>query len=278
MPASTPATSPTPTKERSATKRSLTGPLTIAAIVMFGLSMLALLWNAPRSSTPAPANARFGAPPRSIRVISANVANIELDRAIAAINNSGADIVMLQGVATVDVERVGRAIGMSRATQKADDVFYPAQNFAGPAAPFGNAIYSRWQLYEGRSIPNRGGSFGVWGVVIVDGTKFMLACVSPTDSSSQVLAGQTADDVRRNELAMLIRAYEELDRPPMLLAGKFAPLSPAHEKLLSYFGESSLRRADQVLFASGGNLSPWTVQPIELPADTSGLCADIRPR
>ncbi|MBC8109314.1 MAG: endonuclease/exonuclease/phosphatase family protein [Anaerolineae bacterium] len=266
-----------PASDKLTKKKSLTGPLTIAAIAMFGLSMFVLLKRAPSSSDPAPTEAKFAVPARALRVFSLNVTALDPDRAIAAINAAHPDIVMLQGVRTADVERIGRAIGMSRANEKAGDVFYPAQNFQGPETPFGNAIFSRWPLYEGRSIPNRGGSFGVWAVAMIDGAKIMVASACATDSSSQVLGTQDVQSVRQRELSMLVRAHEELGRPPMLLAGKFAQLTPELQKLISTRAESLAQEGDQLLIAAGDGSSPWKIERVDLPADVPGICVDAKP-
>lgn len=234
--------------------------------------MLALMMRATRSADPAPADAKFAVPERSIRVVSLDVKNLDVDRAIAAIHSVQPDIVLLQNTRSEDVERIGVALGMSRADQKSGDVFYPAQNFDGPAAPFGNAIYSRWPLYEGRSIPNRAGSFGVWAVAVIDGgAKIMIASARTTDSSSTVLGTQDAKAVRAKELAMLARAHDELGAPPILLGGKF---TQAQERAFAHFGESVGQRDDQRLFAFAGRGASWKAVPLQLPDDAPGICIE----
>ena len=206
-------------------RRNRTGPITIGVIFALGLVMLASFWRATRSSDPAPADAKFVVPKRTIRVLSLNLAGLDLDRAISSINASKVDIVLLQRVRTTDVARIGKAINMSRTNQPSGEVFYPAQNFEGPSTPYGNAIFSRFPLHEGRSIPNRGGSFGVWAVAVIDGAKVMVASVELTDLSSQVLGAQDAANVRAKEQAMLARAHRELGDPPMIVGGnKDAPI------------------------------------------------------
>jgi hypothetical protein len=199
-------------------RRHFSGPITIGVILLFGLVVFEAFRFATRASDPAPASLQFGAPARPVRVFALDVHQMSVDRAIHTINLSHADVVLLHRVPTSEVERIGRAVHMSRADEASSDVFYPAQNFEGPATPYGNAIYSRFRLYEGRSIPNRGGSFGVWAVAVIDDVKVMLACMELTDSSSQVLGGQDAASVREKELATYQRGYEELGKPPIIVA------------------------------------------------------------
>ena len=54
----------------------------------------------------------------------------------------------------------------------------PPKTWMARIRPWGNAVLSRYPLYDARSIPNPGGgSFGVWAWSIIDGKKFMIGCV-----------------------------------------------------------------------------------------------------
>jgi len=260
-------------------KRNLTGPITIGVMFLLGLAVFAGFWRATRSSNPAPATATFTLPSRSIRVVSFDVKGAQRDRALDAIDSMKPDIVLLQNVPTSDVGRIGEALHMSRADQPDGDVFYPSQNFDGPATPFGNAIYSRFPLYEGRSIPSRGGSFGVWAVVVIDDAKVMVASVRTTDSSSSVLGTQEPKEVRANELSTLVRAHDELGAPPIILGGVFAGLDAQETWTFTHFGPTIAQRDDQRLFAFAAMGSSWLIVPVSAPNDAvPGVCAEVSRR
>jgi hypothetical protein len=260
------------TTSTKSTKRTLTGPLTIGAIFLFGLIVLTLLLRAPRSSDPAPADAMWGIPTRSLRVISLNLTRLDMDRALEQINSAHADIVLLQGVRTIDVARIGEAIGMSRANQRSGDVFYPSQNFEGPATSFGNAIYARFPLYEGRSIPNRGGSFGVWCAAVIDDKKVMLASMRPIDATSRIIGTQDVGDVRERELSMLARAHHELGDPPIIIGGASATFDQRDRTAIGTLAQSLSLRNSALLIPFG-----WSDVQIATgqASDSPGITASV---
>ena len=246
--------------------RRLSGPLTITAIFALGIVLLALLWRAPRSTDTAPEGVPFAVPASSIRIVcidrqSAGTAS----RMIELVRAAEPDVVVIQNLPIAEVHGTGLAIGMSR---KAGDIYYPAQNLSGPAAGAGNAIYSRFPLYEGRSIPNRGGSFGVWAVAAAGDVKFMIASVQFTVDSSEVLGTQSADDVRSREIDTLVRAWHELGDPPMLLAGIVAA-GRADESLAHRMGAVSVNRGEQAIIAAAGPGFRWRITPLT-DAETFG--------
>lgn len=244
--------------------------MTIGVILLFGVVIFALFLLATRPGDPAPAHLKFGVPARTIRIFSLDMRELDRDRAISAILASDADIVLLQGVRTADVDILGQRIKMSRADAPSGNVFYPAQNFEGPATPFGNAIFSRFSLYEGRSIPNRGGSFGVWAAADVDDSKIMLASVQLTDSSSEVLGTQSASSVSSQELQTLVRAHEGLANPPIVIGGRMADLASADENALRRFGDAVAQGPERVLFSAG-----WASERVDVPA---GICIKLTRR
>ena len=208
---------------------------------------------------------------RTLRVFSIDLAReVDADRAIEQINAAKADVVLLQGLRTADVARIGQAIGMSRANKRSGDVFYPAQNFGGPAAPYGNAIYSRFPLYEGRSIPNRGGSFGVWCTAVIDGSRIMLASVRPIDATSSVLGTQDAGDVREKELRMLARAHHELDDPPLILGGASAAFGDRDRAAIGTLVKSLALRNHSLFITFG-----WENVRIDESSASAGLIVEL---
>jgi hypothetical protein len=258
-------------------QRNLAGPITIGVMFAFALAVFGGFWFAKRASNPAPAQAKFGVPQRAIRVVSVDVKDAQLDQCIATINAIQPDIVLMQSVPTSEVGRVGEALHMSRASEPDGDVFYPAQNFDGPATPFGNAIYSRFPLFEGRSIPNRGGSFGVWAVVVVDEAKLMVASIRATDSTSHVLGTQDANSLRDTELAMLVRAHRQLGGPPIIIGG-LIEMGATNETLTAHVGAPIAHHGGQQVSASG-NAEAWNVvNARELAGGVSGVFVELAPR
>jgi hypothetical protein len=262
-----------PNKQR----RNRTGPITIGVIFVFAIAVFAGFWFAKRSSNPAPPSAKFALPSRTIRVVSLDAKNAQLDRALDAINSIKPDIVLLQNVPTSEVGRIGEALHMSRAEQSDGDVFYPAQNFEGPAATFGNAIYSRFPLFEGRSIPNRGGSFGVWAVAVIGDAKIMVASVRTTDASSSVLGTQDAKQSRASELSMFVRAHDELGAPPMIIGGVFGEMDASKGTSFMHFGQSVAEHEHQRLFAFASD-AHWQIVQVRVPDDLAGIAIDARDR
>jgi hypothetical protein len=209
--------------------------------------------------------------------VSIDMKNEPLDRMLFVINAAEPDIVLVQNVDTADVRRVGESLHMSRADSTDGNVFYPAQNFDGPATSFGNAIYSRFPLFEGRSIPNRGGSFGVWAVVVIDDLKVMVASMRTTDSTSRVLGTQNANGVRDTELAMLVRAHEQLGSPPIIIGG-LIEMTATNEAFTAHFGASLAQQGGQHVFASGSAES-WSVANVrERASRASGVCVEVGTR
>jgi hypothetical protein len=194
-------------------KRPISGVLAIAGIALFGALVLVLLYRAPRFATRAP-DVPFGLPRRPLRIVEIDVRSIPggLDVALAQIRSLKPEIVLMQGVEGRDARRVAAAIGASDAERYT--AFYPAQNLNGAASSWGNLIASTHSLYESRSIPNRGGSFGVWAVVVVENVKFYATSASFAESQAPQM-----DDARK-EMETLVRAYREVRSPPIVLGAR----------------------------------------------------------
>src|SRR3954454_24207944 len=201
-------------------KNSRRGIALVIGMFIFGGVMMAILFRAPRAADRAP-EVPMGVPRRTLRIVSINVrGRAENGEAIARwLKPIDADVYMLQGVRVGDVDVIGKQLGMTRA---GGDVVYPAQNLAGPSAPFGNAIFSRFPLYESRSIPARGGSFGVWAVIVVDDVQFLVASIDTTDKEAAEGRGASADYERLKELTMLTEAFEAT-RQQLVLVGAHVP-------------------------------------------------------
>lgn len=182
------------------------GIVLIVGIFVFAGALLLILFKAPRMTDTAPSTARWGAPAEPIRVMNVHLAGDDpaVDSIAKLAATFKADVVCVQGIRIEQVETLGKALGMSRA---GGDVYYPAQNHGGASAPFGNAIYSRFPLYESRSVPSKAGSFGVWATAVAGDVKFVIASTDFSDDA----------DTRAAEARILVRAWRELDSPPMIV-------------------------------------------------------------
>jgi len=255
------------TVNRSTSRR---GIALVVGLFVFGVAMMALLFRAPRTTDRAP-DVPMAAPRRTLRIVSVSVRGRAQDGAAIGqqLKRIDADVYLLQGVRVGDVPAIGRELGMSRA---AGDVFYPAQNLAGPSAGFGNAIFSRFPMYESRSIPSRGGSFGVWAVMVVDDAQFLVASMDPTDSEAAEGRGAVAAVERGKELAMLAQAFAATQQAT-LIAGAHVPGWETTDEVRLRSGEVRVqmvaddRAVERILAMSRIVDGKVSIMPIALPAD-----------
>ena len=165
----------------------------------------------------------LGVPPRPLRLVSYNILHCQrgLDRVAAEIRQRDPDIVLLQEVESRDCAGLARALDMQA---HYDPQFYEtSENLAGPQATWGNLILSKFPLYGATSIPNPGGgSFGLWADVVVDGKRFVIACVhlSATWKANPVHVKESGEN-RNKELTHLLDAWQARGRPPMIVGGDF---------------------------------------------------------
>jgi hypothetical protein len=257
------ATTPGERTHRGSRRR---GIALVIGIFVFGAAMMALLFRAPRTSDRAP-DLPMAPPRRALRVISLNVrARPEDGRTIGQwLKRLDADVYMLQGVRAGDVASIGKELGMSR---PAGDVFYPAQNLAGPSAPFGNAIFSRFALYASRSIPSRGGSFGVWAVIVVDDVQFLVASLDTTDTEAAEGRGATADVERRKELTMLVEAFAATRQATAIIGAHAPGWNSADEMILR--PSATTGASERLIVLSNKGDADLKLEPIALPRDSIG--------
>src|SRR5688572_26408120 len=176
-------------------------------------------WTARDGGPPAPASAVWGAPDRPVRVVSYNILHNQRgrERVIEEIRKLDPDFVLLQEVERDDLS------AMTRELRSLPAVYHRSENLAGMRASWGNAILSRYRLYEGRSIPNPGGgSFGVWATAVIDGKKFRVACVHLSATYKFDIKHFEESAIHRyKELTNLVKAWEEAGRPPIVVGGDF---------------------------------------------------------
>jgi hypothetical protein len=240
-------------------KRPISGIVAIAGIALFGALVLVLLYRAPRFATRAP-KLPFGLPRRALRVLEIDVRSIPsgLDAALVQISSLKPDLVLMQGAEGRDTRRVAAAIGAPDADRSV--AFYPAQNVNGPASTWGNLICSKYPLYESRSIPNRGGSFGVWAVVVVDDMKFYAASAHFAEPG----APQQGDV--RNEVETFTRAYRGIGSPPIVIGSRGAAVQDPELDLLRVSGLTPAGAGGTARVLTGGD---WKIS--EMQSNAGGV-------
>jgi endonuclease/exonuclease/phosphatase (EEP) superfamily protein YafD len=169
-------------------------------LVFGGAFLLAMRLTARHAGSAPPASAVWGVPDWPLRFVSYNVRHNQLGtaRIIDRIRKLDPDFVLVQ-----EVEREHLST-LTRELRAMPAVYHASENLAGARPTWGNAILSRYRLYEGKSIPNHEGrSLGVWATAAVEGKKFRVACVHLSTNDQ--------------ERASLVKAWEDAGRPPIVL-------------------------------------------------------------
>src|SRR5262245_6163100 len=222
-PSDTPGTGGMPVS-RSRVPRRRNGVLVCIGIFVVGLAAVTGMFLArPDKPPPAPSDVPWSAPDRSLRIVSYNILHNQrgLERVVDQIKKLDPDIVLLQEVESADVVIMAEALAMRRTFHAR--AYQKSVNLAGPSSKWGNVILSKHVLYECESIPNPGGgSFGVWATTVVDGRKFMIACVhlNATWNANPVHIKQSGE-ARWKELSNLHDAWQQRARPPIIIGGDF---------------------------------------------------------
>ena len=204
--------------------RSITGVAVVLGMFLLGGLVFWGLKLAPQApSPPAPPAAVWGAPQRTVRFVSYNILHNQrgVTQVIAELKKLSADVLCLQEVESADVVPMAEALGMQQHYHPR--AYQRSANLAGPKASWGNAILSKFPLYEADAIPNPGGgAFGVWAVIVVDGQKFLVANVhlSATWNANPVHIKQSGE-FRYNEITNLITAWQNRGSPPIVVTGDF---------------------------------------------------------
>jgi endonuclease/exonuclease/phosphatase family metal-dependent hydrolase len=173
-------------------------------LVCFCGGFFALLYANRNYHRPPPASAVWSPPEKAIRVVSCNLrrSQAEIDKVFDEIRKLEPDIVLLQGVDKTQLSQ------MTELLQTLPAIYHASENLGGQRASWGNAILSRYPLYEGSTVPRpTSGSYGVWATAVVGNTKFKIA------STYLVTAG--------GELSQLAQAWQEVGSPPIVIGGVF---------------------------------------------------------
>ena len=203
--------------------RSITGiAVVLSMFVLGGVVFWGLKLAPPVSpSPPAPTNAVWGPPPRTVKFASYNILHNQrgVTQVIAELKKLDPDVLCLQEVESAEVVPMAEALDMQRNYHP--HAYQKSVNLAGRKASWGNAILSKFPMYEADAIPNPGGgTFGVWAVIVVDGHKFLVANVhlSATWNANPVHIKQSGE-FRYKEITNLIGAWQQRGSPPILTTG-----------------------------------------------------------
>ena len=179
--------------------------LFFAFLIVFCGGFFALLYTNRNYHRPPPARAVWSPPEKAIRVVCCNVRRNQatIDKVFDDIRKLEPDIVLLQEVEKTQLSQ------MTEALQTLPAIYHASENIGGQRASWGNAICSRYPLYEGSSVPKTaGGSFGVWATVVVGNAKFKIASI-------HLAAGGW-------ELSQLAQAWQAAGSPPIFIGGVFS--------------------------------------------------------
>jgi endonuclease/exonuclease/phosphatase family metal-dependent hydrolase len=178
--------------------------LFFAFLVCFCGGFFALLYANRNYHRPPPPSAVWSPPEKPIRIVSCNVRQNQatIDKVFDDIRKLEPDIVLLQEVEKSQLSQ------MTEALHTLPAIYHASENLGGQHASWGNAICSRYPLYEGLTLPRPGsGSFGVWATAVVGNSKFKVVCIN-------IAAGS-------EELSQLAQVWQEAGAPPIVIGGGF---------------------------------------------------------
>jgi len=178
--------------------------LFFAFLVCFCGGFFALLYANRNYHRPPPASAVWSPPEKAIRIVSCNVLRNQasIDKVFDDIRKLEPDIVLLQGVEKSQLSQ------MTEALHTLPAIYHASENLGGGRASWGNAICSRYPLYEASTVPHTaGGSFGVWATVVVGNAKFKIASIHLAPAGA--------------ELGQLAQAWHDAGAPPIVIGGVF---------------------------------------------------------
>jgi endonuclease/exonuclease/phosphatase family metal-dependent hydrolase len=223
-----------------------------AALTLLCGTFLGLLLANRNYHRPPPPSAVWGPPERPMKFVSYNILHNErgMARVIDEIGRLEPDFVLLQEVERNDLSTMSSMLG------KFPAIYHASENLAGGHASWGNALLSRHPLYDAGSIPNPGGgSFGVWATAVVDGRKFVVANVhlSATWNANPSHLIESSDN-RWKELSNLVKAWQDVGAPPIVVGGDFNQLAIHNNYALMtghWTDALSVLGKDQATFGSG---------------------------
>jgi endonuclease/exonuclease/phosphatase (EEP) superfamily protein YafD len=177
------------------------------AVLIFGGGVMFAFYRAAHDLThPSNSASELGIPARPLRLASFNAKRQShlLDEVIAEILRRNPDYLFLQETRGKTLPDLQHRLGEKYVAT----AYYPLQNLPDADNDVGIAILSKYPLEEGRPIPNHmNGACGVWASSLVDGKRFEVACLRPSETGG---AGAEMENFRK--------AWESLSKPPILAA------------------------------------------------------------
>jgi hypothetical protein len=154
---------------------------------------------------PPPASAVWSLPEKLIKIVSFDIQHSRQgNRAVLAeISRLNADFVLLQNVNKSDLTVLSEAFSSVPA------IYHGSENLVGKSANWGNAIFSRYPVYEAGTVTaGKEPSFGVWATAVIGNCKFKIASIHLADSEV--------------ELAELLQAWRAIGAAPIIVGGDVA--------------------------------------------------------
>src|SRR5258706_10224790 len=173
-------------------------------LVVFCGVFFTLLYANRNYHRPPPPSAVWSAPDKAIRIVSCNVRHNQagIDKVLDDLRKLAPDIVLLQEIEKTELSQ------MTEALHTLPAIYHASENLAGRRASWGNAILSKYPLYEGSTVPSAaGGSFGVWATAVVGNAKFKIVSLHLAPAGS--------------ELTQLAQTWQETGAPPIIIGGVF---------------------------------------------------------
>ncbi|MDB5322331.1 MAG: hypothetical protein JWN40_3962 [Phycisphaerales bacterium] len=173
-------------------------------LLVFCGGFFALLYANRNYHRPPPASAVWSPPDKPIRIVSCNVQHNRrgIDQILDDLRKLEPDIVLLQEIEKTELSQLTEALNTLPA------IYHASENLAGRRASWGNAILSKYPLYDGSTLPSAaGGSFGVWATAVVGNAKFKIVSLHLAPAG--------------NELAQLAQTWQEAGAPPIIIGGVF---------------------------------------------------------
>lgn len=168
-----------------------------------------LFLNANRNyQRPPPPSAVWSPPDKPIKIVTYNIhhsrgGNPLVPSQLAKLN---ADFILLQEVDKADLSE------LSESYSSVPAIYHASENLGGKSVTWGNAILSRYPLYETGIIPTETGKcFGVWATAVVGDHKFKIASIHLAQSNES-----------HSELAQLLQSWRNAGSPTIIIGGDFA--------------------------------------------------------
>lgn len=190
-----------------AKKRSLSGPVTIAAMFALGLAVMGGMFIAARYYK---GSGQFEFPRHAVRVVSIDLRAVDSPRdSLMAIRSIQPAVVLMQNMRESDVESTGSLLGMKHVR---------GESYSLGADRSVDVIYSTFELSELKRIDDGSTNLGVRVLATSQRSQFLLASIH--------LPPELSDD-RSQQSMLLSRVWRQLEGPPGMVGIAGCTLSNA---------------------------------------------------